>query len=168
MILALDLPITDCQITQSVMKKLYAAVLILCCLSSCTGYGNGIMSYAINGSSSKKKTFTQEELDKIEVYFGTNTKIHRPYQQLSYLEATGEDGTSFETLVKLLKEEAARYGADAIIEITRMSEAREAGTILFTEGNYVYDAMVLSGIAIKYTEKAKVLDSKKENQKGIK
>ncbi len=132
-------------------------MLVICCLSSCIGYGNGIMSYAINGSSSKKKTFTQEELDKIEVYFGVNTKISRPYQQLSYLEATGEDGASLDDLVKLLKEEAARYGADAIIEITRMAEAREAGTIVFTEGNYVYDAMVLSGIAIKYTEKAKKL-----------
>ncbi|MFY0592252.1 hypothetical protein [Roseivirga sp.] len=60
-------------------------------------------------------------------------------------------------LVQLLKKEAAKYGADAIIEITSMSEAREVGTIVITEGNYVYDAMVLSGIAIKYTFEAKKL-----------
>ncbi|OEK04887.1 hypothetical protein BFP71_15725 [Roseivirga misakiensis] len=115
------------------------------------------MSYAINGSSSVDKTFTEEELNRIETYFGVNTKPDKPYKQLSYLEALGEEGSTMEELVKLLKQEAAKYGADAIIEITRMSEAREVGTAVITEGNYVYDAMLLTGIAIKYEETAKKL-----------
>lgn len=139
------------------MKKVLSASLIVFCLSGCIGYGNGIMSYAINGSSSKDRHFTQEELDQIEVYFGINTKPTQPYTQLSYLEATGEHAASMDDLVLLLKKEAAKYGADAIIEVSRISEAREAGTVVFTEGNYVYDAMVLTGIAVKYTEKAKKL-----------
>lgn len=140
------------------MKKILSTSLIVICLTGCIGYGNGIMSYAINGSSSKDREFTKKELDRIELYFGVNTKPEKPYIQLSYLEATGEDGATMEDLVLLLKKEAAKYGADAIIEITRMVETREAGTVVFTEGNYVYDAMVLSGIAIKYTERAKKLD----------
>ncbi len=142
------------------MKRILSASLILFCLSGCIGYGNGIMSYAINGSTSQDRTFTQEELDKLETYFGVNTKPTQPYAQLSYLEATGEEGATLEDLVLLLKKEAAKYGADAIIEISRMSEARESGSAVFTEGNYVYDAMVVTGIAIKYTEEAKKL---KEN-----
>ncbi|WP_141719784.1 hypothetical protein [Roseivirga misakiensis] len=139
------------------MKKISALLLLSFCLTSCIGYGNGIMSYAINGSSSVDKTFTEEELNRIETYFGVNTKPDKPYKQLSYLEALGEEGSTMEELVKLLKQEAAKYGADAIIEITRMSEAREVGTAVITEGNYVYDAMLLTGIAIKYEETAKKL-----------
>ena len=140
------------------MKKILSTSLLVICLTGCIGYGNGIMSYAINGTSSKDREFTKEELERIELFFGINTKPEKPYIQLSYLEATGEHGASMDDLVLLLRKEAARYGADAIIEITRMAEAREAGTVVFTEGNYVYDAMVLSGIAIRYTEKAKKLD----------
>ena len=140
------------------MKKILSTSLLIICLTGCIGYGNGIMSYAINGTSSRDREFTKEELERIELFFGINTKPEKPYIQLSYLEATGEHGASMDDLVLLLRKEAARYGADAIIEITRMAEAREAGTVVFTEGNYVYDAMVLSGIAIRYTEKAKKLD----------
>ncbi len=142
------------------MKKILSTSLIIFCLTGCIGYGNGIMSYAINGSSSKDRNFSQEELDQIETFFGVNTKPTQPYMQLSYLEATGEEDAEMKDLVLLLKKEAAKYGADAIIEISRISEARESGTVVFTEGNYIYDAMVLTGIAVKYTEKAKRL---KEN-----
>ncbi|MFY0592251.1 hypothetical protein [Roseivirga sp.] len=45
------------------MKKTLSLLLISLCLTSCIGYGNGIMSYAINGSSSVEKTFTEEELN---------------------------------------------------------------------------------------------------------
>ncbi|OEK00665.1 hypothetical protein BFP97_03710 [Roseivirga sp. 4D4] len=145
------------------MKKILSTSLIVLCLSGCIGYGNGIMSYAINGSSSKDRNFTQEELDKIEVFFGVNTKPSQPYIQLSYLEATGEHGASMDDLIQLLKREAAKYGADAIIEVSRISEAREVGTVVMTEGNYTYDAMVLTGIAIKYTENAKKLDGNSGN-----
>lgn len=145
------------------MKKILPLLLLACCLVGCVGYGNGIMSYAINGSSSKDRNFTQEELDRIEIFFGINTRPKHTYTQLSYLEATGEEGASMDDLVLLLRKEAAKYGADAIIEITRLSEARESGTVVFTEGNTVYDAMILSGIAVKYTDKAKKMGEKSEN-----
>lgn len=145
------------------MKKIFSIPLLVLCLSGCVGYGNGIMSYAINGSSSQDRTFTQAELDKIEIFFGTNTKPSKTYTQVSYLEATGDEDASMEDLVLLLKKEAAKYGADAIIEVSRISQARESGTVVFTEGNYVYDAMVLTGIAIKYTEEAKKLGGNSSN-----
>ena len=137
------------------MQKTIPFLLLSLCLTGCIGYGNGIMSYAINGSSSTERTFTEAELNRIEIFFGINTKPSQPFKQLSYLEATGDEDATIDDLVLLLKKEAAKYGADAIIEITRMAEAREAGTIAFTEGNHVYDAMVLTGIAVKYTEEAK-------------
>lgn len=138
-------------------------MLLAFCLVGCVGYGNGIMSYAINGSSSKDRNFTQAELDGIEMYFGINTKPEHTYTQLSYLEATGEEGASMDDLVLLLKKEAAKYGADAIIEITRMSEARETGAVVFAEGYTTYDAMLLTGIAVKYTDKAKALGDNSGN-----
>ena len=139
------------------MKKTLSILLLATCLVGCVGYGNGIMSYAINGSSSKDRNFTKAELDRIEIYFGINTKPQHTYKQLSYLEATGEEGATMDDLVLLLKKEAAKYGADAIIEITRMSEARETGAVVFTEGYTTYDAMVFGGIAVKYTDKASKL-----------
>lgn len=99
-----------------------------------------------------------EQLSGVDVYFGVNTKPKIDYIQLAYLEASGNEGISMEALVKALKEEAIKKGADAIMEINRttVNHISSSISVINKESGYkTYsnNVIVLTGIAIKYIEK---------------
>jgi hypothetical protein len=128
---------------------LYACCLLLI---GCT-YGYNI---AVDTTPIANKVYPSTT-DPIEVYYeDANLKFAKAYDQIAMIEVKGTSGSASSQLLYEMKEKAKYLGADAIINIKQHHVAREQGEILSELLNreeskpYIYDAISLTGIAIKY------------------
>ena len=97
-------------------------------------------------------------LNKIELFFGVNATPKKSFEQVSLIRVTGDYTTPFKILMTALKEKAMKQGANAVMEITSSTEI----DIYSEEENEGFDTyskktLAITGIAIKYTERARNL-----------
>jgi hypothetical protein len=142
------------------MKKLALLSVILLSTTGCFSllgvdtdsnniYDSQTEAYDINAPNQK--------LAEIDVYFGVNTKPKTNYIQLAYLEVSTSEGISMKEFVNILKDEAKKKGADAVMEIHKKTviSITSSGSVVHKERGYrtISDnTLILTGIAIKYIE----------------
>ncbi len=118
----------------------------------CTyGYDTMIRVTPISGNSYSAKTVDPE------IYFeDPNLKISKPYEQISFIEVQGAAYARTDDLLKEMKLNAAKVGADAVINVKQNYITRERGVITIPSSNQPenkpekYSTISLTGIAIKY------------------
>ena len=90
------------------MYKKYLFVLICCLLVSCA-------NVAHIRTSDNTAVYTESNVSNIEIYSTSN--IGKQYTIIGEVMASADAGENSETPVKYLKKEAAKLGADAIINL---------------------------------------------------
>ena len=134
----------------------YLFTYIIACLilqTGCMPYGHDIATEVTRISEA---TFPPTE-GPIEVYFGESVP-QREHAQIAFLEVVGKKYSSTDTLLAHMRAQAQKLGAHAVISIKKMYFGRETGDLLVDllsigddeHENEVYDAPVLTGIAIRY------------------
>lgn len=142
-------------------------VFLIISMSSCVGYNSIISSEVITTSSIRKSEHPKSSWKKITIY-DDDELLLTPYRVISKITVTGSESTMDKGLIRKMKKEASRYGADAIIfkavrEVERSSVNGLAIAIniitLFDDtgsepldmgGDYI--AYEYEGIAIKFLE----------------
>ncbi|NIR49943.1 YbjQ family protein [candidate division KSB1 bacterium] len=87
----------------------------------------------------------------IDVLF-EDSKTEKEYVQIAFIEIRGGRGykdSSSDALLRKMKQEAQKLGADALVNVKVAPMTREAG-YLFDEEEEHYSTIFMTGIAIKY------------------
>lgn len=131
------------------LKNYFFAAALLLVITGCAISRNPYSkSVPVSAQITTQKADTSRQT--LELYFGVQTKPEKDYSQLAFVEAIGNQYTNPQELIQLLKWEASKYGADAIIEIQKSSTGREEGYLFDEEPEVQYQAPTFTGIAIKY------------------
>ncbi|MBS3915642.1 MAG: hypothetical protein KG003_14200 [Bacteroidetes bacterium] len=128
---------------------LLVLVLITFCVESCS-YGNRI---AIQVTKINEAHFEKSH-SQVEVYF-EETQPPKEFMQIAFIEVTGTEYSSTDTLLSALKTNAQSVGADAVIMVKKQYKNRQTGELISELMNKdikpnEYSAPILTGIAIKY------------------
>jgi hypothetical protein len=130
------------------MKSVFRhCFLCIVCLLGCS-YGFSIRS---NVARVSDEAYESHE-GPIDVFF-EGTKPEKEYIQIALIELKGGRGyeeSSSDALLKTIKEEAQRLGADAIINVKVTPMTREGSYSLFGGEEKHYSTIFMTGIAIKY------------------
>lgn len=145
--------------------------------SSCVGYSVTTKSEPVHKSTTSKSTFAKKGWKNIPIY-EDDEYLLTPYKVISKIKVTGNESAKGAKLLRKMKKEASRYGADAIIfkhemeiersQVNGLSAALNIFSIIMYQesadmdtGNDYY-ALEFEAIAIKF------LDKKKKVRKKIK
>ena len=88
---------------------------------------------------------------RVELFF-EGVIPEKEYEQIGYVEATGNSVSSNEEVLNFLRYEAYKNGADAVINVKKQFKGREEGYLFDDENVQYYDATVFGGTAIRYIE----------------
>jgi len=111
-------------------------------------YGFSIRSTVARISEEKYEPHT----GPIDVFF-EDTKPEKGYIQIALIELKGGrsyDESSSDVLLKKMKEEAQKLGADAVINVKVAPMIREGGYLFDEEEDEQYSTIFMTGIAVKY------------------
>lgn len=96
---------------------------------------------------------------ELDIYWSDGKAVEQEYRQIGFIEIKGDAYTDTNELLGLLKKEALKLGADAVVNLKQGYITRVSGEIVTeilssnTRGNE-YISATLTAVAVKYTNRA--------------